>query len=378
MDGARFAGLAAEAGSPKRSVLGWLLASAAALALLVGALGVVAADDGDAHGTGAAPTSPDGWETLESPPLPPDAMADGGVTLAAADGRLLAVSDGDGVRPGQVWVLDGGPRSGPVAVPGPPRSQAAVVGTPQGLVVWGGRTGEVPMNDGYAYDPASRHWRPLAPSPLPPSPGAIGVWTGQQVVLVAGAEAAAYDPVSHSWSPPSADYLAGATVMAAAGAGGRAVVWAYDEATGSSRLLALDAGAATWAALPPPPFDPGGGTSGLAADPAGLIATSTEFGAAAAAVLDRPDGGWRTLAAPPVRSDVVCPSELAHGGAGTVLLSRCSGELFLLDGDAWRRLPPLPDAAAGARPGAQAVVTGDAVYYLAAGAEPSLLRLALG
>ncbi|HEY8525619.1 MAG TPA: hypothetical protein VIL48_11675 [Acidimicrobiales bacterium] len=84
---------------------------------------------------------------------------------------------------------------------------------------------------------------------------------------------------------------------------------------------------------------------------------------------------------------VRCPSDLLQGGAGTVLVSRCSGELFLLHGEAWWRLPPLPDAATGPRAGTAALVTDDAVYYLAppgrvaagepAPAGPALLRLPL-
>jgi hypothetical protein len=136
-----------------------------------------------------------------------------------------------------------------------------------------------------------------------------------------------------------------------------------------------------------PPFPPTAGGSGLAGDPVGLVATATSIRPARAAVLPwrAPLGTvsrWRPLSSPPVPPDVLCPSELQHAGAGTVLLSACSDELFLLDRDGsptWRRLPP-PDAGApDAGPG-QALVTGDAVYYLvpgSGGAAPELLRLGL-
>jgi hypothetical protein len=127
--------------------------------------------------------------------------------------------------------------------------------------------------------------------------------------------------------------------------------------------------------------------AGLAGDPAGLVATATSIRPARAAVLPwrAPLGTiprWQSLSSPPVPAGEVCPSELESAEAGTVLLSVCSDELFLLDRGAsptWRRLPE-PDAGApDAGPG-QALVTDDALYYMvpgAAGTAPSLLRLDL-
>ena len=66
-------------------------------------------------------------------------------------------------------------------------------------------------NDGAAYDPAAEEWRPIEDPPLPPLAGQRSVWTGEELLVLAGddpdpaeageagGEAAAYDPASDTW-----------------------------------------------------------------------------------------------------------------------------------------------------------------------------------
>jgi hypothetical protein len=362
--------------------------SVVALALLLGLL-LVGVDAGGGDGvTQVQPQRGDGlpivsgtWQPLPSPPLPADVIAEGDVTLAEAGGTMLAYSERSGQGP-QVWALEeDGAWSEPVAVPGPSRSGATVVATERALVVWGGRVGDSLTNDGHAYVPAFRDWLPVAVPPLAPRQGATGIWTGREMVVVGGrttdgrtpVDVAAYDPVRNSWRPlQSAADLAGGTVMAAAWTGESAVVWTHVEAARRSALLSLDVEAGDWTALPNPPFAPPAGATGLAGVPGGLLATTTAFGEPGAASLPQASpsgavGEWRTLPAPPVPSDVVCPSQLEHAGTATVLLSRCTGALFVLDADAgWRRISPPEDASGrGVGPGTQILVTTDEIYYLA-------------
>jgi N-acetylneuraminic acid mutarotase len=80
------------------------------------------------------------------------------------------------------------------------------------LIDWGGGCCGDASASGDAYDPTTRRWRTLAPSPLAPSQRPIGAWTGRElIVLVSGldpdgkpypsrlARAAAYEPATDSW-----------------------------------------------------------------------------------------------------------------------------------------------------------------------------------
>lgn len=101
------------------------------------------------------------------------------------------------------------------------RSDAVAVWTGNEVLVWGGFTskgapeGSRPEHaDGAAYNPATRTWRPIADAPITGFTGALGVWTGTDVVVVtgqaraAGGTAAAYDPATDRWrrlpDPPGA------------------------------------------------------------------------------------------------------------------------------------------------------------------------------
>ena len=105
-------------------------------------------------------------------------------------------------------------------IPGVDRGLPTVVWTGRELVVWGGsmivRHGrsdyDMSLRDGYAYRPATDHWRSLPAAPIG-AWGAVGAWDGHRV-LVWGGEAtrnqgrerfvqeqgAAYDPITNAWS----------------------------------------------------------------------------------------------------------------------------------------------------------------------------------
>jgi hypothetical protein len=98
-------------------------------------------------------------------------------------------------------------------LPQAPAGAGIVVWTGHEMIGWGGGCCGDARSDGAAYDPSADSWRKLADSPLAPEQGAIGAWTGHELLLfVSGidpgggkpwparfARAAAYDPATDSW-----------------------------------------------------------------------------------------------------------------------------------------------------------------------------------
>jgi len=98
-------------------------------------------------------------------------------------------------------------------LPKPPTGQGIVVWTGREMIGWGGGCCGDAWSAGSAYDPAANTWRTLARTPLAPSQGALGAWTGHEVVLLVSgidpasgkpyparfARAAAYDPANDTW-----------------------------------------------------------------------------------------------------------------------------------------------------------------------------------
>jgi hypothetical protein len=141
--------------------------------------------------------------------------------------------------------------------------QGIVVWTGKEMIGWGGGCCGDAWSGGSAYDPAAKSWRTLARSPLVPSQGPIGAWTGRELVLfVSGidpgsgkpwparfARAAAYDPATDTWRriapPPTPDARFGGTAVwdgrevLVVGAGARSQdALAYSPATNRWRRLA--------------------------------------------------------------------------------------------------------------------------------------------
>ncbi len=87
-----------------------------------------------------------------------------------------------------------------------------VVWTGKQLIDWGGGCCGDALSTGWGFNPVTNRWRKLPSSPLAPSQGPSGVWTGHElIVLVSGidpdgkpypsslARIAAYNPVSNAW-----------------------------------------------------------------------------------------------------------------------------------------------------------------------------------
>ena len=83
----------------------------------------------------------------------------------------------------------------------------AVVWTGGEMLGWGGGCCGDSFSDGVAYRPRTNSWRALPKAPLPGSQHPLGVWTGKDYIVVAGARAAAYDPARNAWrtlaAPPA-------------------------------------------------------------------------------------------------------------------------------------------------------------------------------
>ncbi len=81
------------------------------------------------------------------------------------------------------------------------------VWTADRLIVWGGRSGESPLNDGAAYNATANVWQALSSSSAPAARyDHAAVWSGSEMLIVGGANAsgvlstgAAYDPVTDLW-----------------------------------------------------------------------------------------------------------------------------------------------------------------------------------
>jgi N-acetylneuraminic acid mutarotase len=141
--------------------------------------------------------------------------------------------------------------------------QGIVVWTGSEMIGWGGGCCGDAWSGGSAYDPAAKSWRTLARSPLAPSQGPIGTWTGHELILLVSgiqavdgkpaparlARAAAYDPATDTWRriapPPTPDARFGGTAVwdgrevLVVGAGTRSQdALAYNPATNHWRRLA--------------------------------------------------------------------------------------------------------------------------------------------
>jgi hypothetical protein len=107
-------------------------------------------------------------------------------------------------------------------LPKAPTGEGIAAWTGRELIGWGGGCCGDAWDGGSAYDPAANSWRTLSRSPLAPSQGPLGAWTGHELLLVVSgyppdpgeklfpaslARAAAYDPATDTWnrlaSPPA-------------------------------------------------------------------------------------------------------------------------------------------------------------------------------
>ena len=144
------------------------------------------------------------------------------------------------------------------SLPKAPTGEGIIAWTGHELLGWGGGCCGDAWDGGSAYDPAANTWRTLARTPLAPSQGPVGAWTGRELVLFVDgidpasgkpwpgryARAAAYDPATDTWrriAPPPSTHGTAAwdgreVLVAGAGAHARSAL-AYDPATNRWRRL---------------------------------------------------------------------------------------------------------------------------------------------
>jgi Kelch motif len=87
-----------------------------------------------------------------------------------------------------------------------PRYGHVAVWTGHSLLVWGGTDGRRPLRDGAEYDPWERTWTPLADVDVAMGSaareGAVGVWTGRELVVIGGADGnARLSPLGWRYQP---------------------------------------------------------------------------------------------------------------------------------------------------------------------------------
>jgi len=152
-------------------------------------------------------------------------------------------------------------------LPKAPTGEGFVAWTGRELIGWGGGCCGDAWDGGSAYDPASNTWRTLARSPLAPSQGPLGAWTGRELLVVVSgrppdpsdkpypakfARAAAYDPATDAWRrlvDPPTDVR-----YAAAGAWDGHELLVLGSASATKHVaLAYDPVANRWRSLARPP-----------------------------------------------------------------------------------------------------------------------------
>lgn len=91
------------------------------------------------------------------------------------------------------------------------RSYPGAVWTGQEMIVWGGSDNGQTLDDGAAYDPATDTWRTLPTAPLDSAMKVNAMWTGDEVIMLGGMrsvssdggqsirDGAAYNPATNQW-----------------------------------------------------------------------------------------------------------------------------------------------------------------------------------
>jgi hypothetical protein len=128
-----------------------------------------------------------------------------------------------------------------------PREDAPSIWTGTEWLVFGGRQGNAALADGAAYDPATDRWRPLTP-PISMHPGAIAVWTGHVVAVLAKQGGWIYDPTADTWTDLPLQDTTGQVVFASAAVwtGHDVVVIGYGDDLETLTARTLDPDTRTW------------------------------------------------------------------------------------------------------------------------------------
>jgi hypothetical protein len=189
--------------------------------------------------------------------------------FALAAALLLAAACGENAvrAPESSKPIDwSGLEAGWTELPAPPYDAAcaASVWTGSELLYWGGDDSchEGPVrNEGAAFDPATRTWRALPPSPLDGRSSATAVWSGEELIVWGGwnggerEDGAAYRPSTDEWRMLAESPLSPQVPTAAVWTGREMFVWGdVSRPAGSADGAAYDPAADAWRLLPPAPY----------------------------------------------------------------------------------------------------------------------------
>lgn len=281
------------------------------------------------------------WPSAGSPRLVHEAATTGAAVTGARGPNCAGTPPGCGSGPDGARALADGTWS--LLPPGPlgRRTGQASVWTGRQLLIWGGASSsgpvssyhQVPLADGAAYDPVSRHWSALPAGPLSARSGSAAAWAGDEAVFWGGerstgvvgqpaylSDGAAYDPARLAWSRLAASPLTARSGAQAFWTGSQVILLGGRSSTGQAVLTdgaAYSPTTQVWTRLPAfPVAGTGGGV------PVGMTAVWTGRRLLAWATYQRtqvlPGGGhsvsghqvaaswapgsasWRRLPSPPV------------------------------------------------------------------------------
>jgi hypothetical protein len=294
---------------------------------------------------------PEGWSEL---PAPPEVRS--GAATAWTGSELLVWGgyeyggSGDEARVDDGFAFDAASRTWErlPASPLEARSEPAFAWTGEELLIWGGFDGgfrEVPyFDDGAAFDPLTGRWRMLPAPPVGPRTP-FSVWTGKELIVWGSADrfarlrdGAAYDPVTNRWRT-IADGPTDITDGSAVWTGEEMIVFgaALDGNNHADTPTAI--GAAydpvldTWRELPPSDLSPQAMTAEWVNGE--LIAWDYEH---ATATYDPGMDVWRPLPNVPLSFAECGPESVA---TAQLILGNYCGQtvMFSTPEDAWHRQP---------------------------------------
>jgi N-acetylneuraminic acid mutarotase len=274
---------------------------------------------------------PTGWTDLAAPPevRSDAAVAWTGEQLLMWGGRVPNLSTGVESLESDGFAFDAetGVWQPMTRSPLAGRGKAASAWTGTELLVWGGMgsgirgSGIKRYDDGAAYDPRRRTWRPLPPAPIS-ARAPFSVWTGEELIVWGTAvrdipilrDGAAYNPATDSWRT-IADGPVALTDATAVWTGDEMIVFgaALSQLDNSPQTptavgAGYDPATDTWRRLPDSDLSPQATTA--AWDGEELIAWDYQV---AAAAYDPERDRWRALPDVPLRPMECFPNSVAAG-----------------------------------------------------------------
>ncbi len=157
------------------------------------------------------------------------------------------------------------------------REDAAGVWTGHLALIWGGRVStdasSTAVNSGAAYNPLTRTWAAMPPSPLSPRASVTAYWTGWEAIVIGGVgssgvtltDGATYNPLTREWAllPPIPTTARGSAIgLTAAWTGHALIAWSVLEKSSTSEPAPVptvvqgdmwNPGQTSWRPLPSPP-----------------------------------------------------------------------------------------------------------------------------